>query len=149
VLTLTQRNFYIEAGGASIGDAGYLDVTVAGLTVNYAVGLITEGHWSLGGSGIMGLAYPAATQLFMGTNVTADNWFVSGTAPGNQVEYPSLLPTMIEQDIIAAPLFSLALQRAAGGYIAFGGLPPVDFEPDFVTVPIEKVRLGAGTTSDL
>lgn len=48
-------------------------------------------------------------------------------------------------------MFSLALQRGQnGGYIAFGGLPPVDVaESDFATAKIETLSLGSRASSGL
>jgi aspergillopepsin I len=44
---------------------------------------------------------------------------------------------------LSSPLFSLALQRGSGGYIAFGGLPPVSFDQTFATTALQNF---VGTT---
>jgi hypothetical protein len=43
-------------------------------------------------------------------------------------------------------MFSLAIQRSTGGYIAFGGMPPVEFDKSsFASSPIQIVNLyGSG-----
>lgn len=46
---------------------------------------------------------------------------------------------MISKDLIAAPLFSLAILRDVSGdagYLALGGVPPVSFTQDFTSTPI-------------
>jgi len=88
-------------------------------------------------SGIMGLAYRSLTDAYPGTNATADDIIL------NRIEYSPIIETMITQGL-NPPLFSMALQRHAvsgnnvpGGYIAFGGLPPVSVNPaSFVSTPI-------------
>jgi len=94
----------------------------------------------------MGLAYSALTSAFEGTDPTKDNQNVTGTAPGDHIVYSPIIETMIAQGM-NPPIFSMALQRSLneaanvpGGYIAFGGLPPVNVDPsDFVTTPILAV----------
>lgn len=46
---------------------------------------------------------------------------------------------MISKDLIAAPLFSLAILRDVSGdagYLALGGVPPISFTQDFTSTPI-------------
>lgn len=46
---------------------------------------------------------------------------------------------MITKDLIAAPLFSLAILRdvsGPAGYLALGGVPPISFTQDFTSTPI-------------
>ena len=97
-------------------------------------------------SGLMGLAYSALTSEYVGTNTSLDNQNVTGTAPGDQEPYSPIVQTMIAEGLNPA-VFSLAMERAKdktalsspGGYIAFGGLPPVAFDPIFSSTPLEIV----------
>jgi hypothetical protein len=46
---------------------------------------------------------------------------------------------MINNDLIPAPLFSLAIERdtsGPAGYLALGGVPPISFTQTFTTTPI-------------
>jgi aspergillopepsin I len=46
---------------------------------------------------------------------------------------------MITKDLIASPLFSLAILRDVSGdagYLALGGVPPISFTQDFTSTPI-------------
>lgn len=46
---------------------------------------------------------------------------------------------MINKDLIASPLFSLAILRDVSGdagYLALGGVPPISFTQDFTSTPI-------------
>ena len=92
----------------------------------------------------MGLAYSAITSAFVGTDPAIDDANVTGSAPGDQELYSPVVQSMISENLLDAPLFSLAFERSAdtdytvaGGYIAFGGLPPVAvFEEHFTSTPI-------------
>lgn len=46
---------------------------------------------------------------------------------------------------LSAPSFSLAIQRGSGGYIAFGGLPPVQTTGSFASTPIQEFNGVAGS----
>jgi hypothetical protein len=65
-----------------------------------------------------------------------------GTAPDDdttQVEYSPIIETMISKDLIAAPLFSLAILRDVSGYagyLALGGVPPISFTQTWTSTPI-------------
>ncbi|KAH9879653.1 hypothetical protein IAQ61_001472 [Plenodomus lingam] len=93
------------------------------LVVDQTIGVVAEGYWVGDGisSGLMGLAYPA---------------LVSGA---REFAYTSALFTIAALDTIK-PIFSLALSRptlespTGGGYLAIGGIPPVSYDPDYVTV---------------
>jgi hypothetical protein len=41
------------------------------------------------------------------------------------------------KDNLTTPMFSMAIERNTGGYIAFGGLPPVNYTGDFASTPIQ------------
>jgi len=77
----------------------------------------------------MGLAYEALTSAFAGTNPSQDS---------QQDAYSPLFQTMVSQGLSSGS-FSLALERGNGGYIAFGGLPPVSgvSSSNLVSTPIQ------------
>lgn len=141
-----QENFMLTYGGGTgggnfvKGTLGYSDVTVGGIHVKkQEVALVNQAYFSGDGvtSGILGLAYSSLTDAYPGTNATADNSTL------NRITYSPIFQTMIAQGL-NPPIFSMALQRGAasgdnvpGGYIAFGGLPPVSVDPaDFVSTPV-------------
>lgn len=121
------------------------DVTIAGINVkDQQIALVDRSHWTGDGtiSGLVGLAYSALTNAYVGTDSGLDDGNITGTAPGNRVPYSPIVTSMITQGL-NPPLFSLSLTRptgkrpAAGGYLAFGGLPPVSVDPAaFVSTPI-------------
>jgi hypothetical protein len=139
-------------GGTFVsGTLDLVDITIAGLQVkNQEIGLVNsayrlDGRYS---SGILGLAFAARTSAYVGTDSSIDNRTVAGTAPGERQFYSPIVETMIAQGL-HPPVFSLALQRPAvknttavtdneaGGYISFGGLPPVNVNPlSFVSTPL-------------
>jgi hypothetical protein len=56
-----------------------------------------------------------------------------------QVEYSPIIETMISKDLIAAPLFSLAILRDVSGdagYLSLGGVPPISFSQTWTSTPI-------------
>jgi hypothetical protein len=138
---IPDQNFGVQYGvGVCVGIVGYEDVTLAGLTVKgQEVGLVTSSTNPGDGldSGLLGLAYPALTSAHPGTNTSNTSLIF------DRVEYTPLLQNMHKQGLID-PYFSLAIQRTPfnistgdGGYLALGGLPPVDHSPDFAVVPVE------------
>ena len=138
---ISNENFNIEYGDGETlnGVLGYEDVTVAGITVkNQEVALVNYAFWQGDGvsSGLIGLAYPALTSAFAGNDPANDNLT-------DNIEYSPIFTTMVNQSLLSAPQFSLAIERSpsAGGYIAFGGLPNVSFTQDFTSTPISVVNL--------
>lgn len=128
-------NFNIEYGDGEFltGVLGYENVTVAGITVDHQeVALVNYSYW-FGDevtSGLMGLAYPLLTSAYEGNDPDEDS---------TQVEYNPIITTMISDGLID-PVFSLALDRNSdSGYLALGGLPPVNYTGDFATTPILMV----------
>jgi hypothetical protein len=130
-------NFNIEYGDGEFltGVFGYEDVTIAGITVQkQEVALVNYAYWfgDEETSGLTGLAYPYLTSAYSGTNASND----SGS---NFVEYNPVFTSMVAQNL-SAPYYSLALSRnSPDGYIAFGGLPPVEYTGDFASSPILMV----------
>ena len=74
-----------------------------------------------------------STSAYAGTNPAVDN-----TAAGEQIVYSPIFTTLYKDHLIP-PLFSLAILRdisGPSGYLALGGLPPIDFVPEFTSTPI-------------
>lgn len=117
------------------GVMGYETVTVAGITVEHQeVALVNYTYWFGDNvtSGLMGLAYPRLTSAFVGTNSSVNDL-------DKQVPYNPVMTSMIEQRLIE-PVFSLALERDSdNGYLALGGLPPVNHTGPFASTPILMV----------
>ncbi|ORY67756.1 aspartic peptidase domain-containing protein [Pseudomassariella vexata] len=136
---IPDENFNIAYGDGEFltGVLGYEDVTVAGITVlHQEVGLVNYSYWfgDEVSSGLVGLAYPYLTSAYAGTNASNDSL-------SNFVEYDPVFTSMVKQNL-SAPLFSLALTRnSSEGYIAFGGLPPVDYAGEFASTPILKISI--------
>lgn len=139
---IPNENFDISyADGEGLtGILGTEDVTLAGVTVsNQTIGVVSVASWNGDGtsSGLVGLAYPALTSAFNGTNVTADS-------RSSQIEYSPLFTSMYEQGHVES-LFTLTLERGNGNStLAIGGLPPAQpgFENlSFTTVDIEVMQL--------
>ncbi|KAI9703050.1 MAG: hypothetical protein M1820_006041 [Bogoriella megaspora] len=144
---IPDQNFNIGYGDGEFltGTLGFENVTIAGITVEHQeVALVDYAYWFGDGvtSGLVGLAYPLLTSAYEGTDPAND------TAEGN-VEYSPLFTTMVSQNLVE-PTFSLAIERGeAGGYIAFGGLPPVSFEQDFASTPIQLLQISDDPTTGL
>ncbi|KAH8652450.1 aspartic peptidase domain-containing protein [Xylariales sp. PMI_506] len=133
-------NISYGGGDSLIGDLGYADVTVAGITVkNQEISLITEASLEGNGyfSGILGLGLPQLTSAFEGTNPAADG-------DSSRVIYSPIVVTMSNNTPVA-PIFSMAMSRTVGrSYISFGGVPAQVRTGPFSVAPIEKAYLGGG-----
>lgn len=120
---------------SAIGVLGYEDITIAGIDVQHQeVALVHEAFWEGDGvtSGVLGLGYAASTSAFAPADASKINRNTT------RIEYSPIFQTMYTQGL-CAPMFSLALERDSGGYIAFGGLPPVQFDSVFAKTPIRIV----------
>ncbi|QSZ37538.1 hypothetical protein DSL72_008636 [Monilinia vaccinii-corymbosi] len=107
------------------GVLGSQPVTFAGIEATTTVALVTSAAWQGDGttSGLVGLAYPGITSAYKGST---------------QVPYDPIFTTFYKDGLVR-PLFSLAIERdvsGPAGYLALGGLPPVDFVHDFASTPI-------------
>lgn len=128
--------FDIEYGLPFVhGTVGYEDITLAGIEVKHQEVAIADRGWWIGDNvtaGLMGLGYPTITSAWVKGSIHNESyigrpyfpWFFSAFRRG-------LIP----------PVFSLALQRSGNnehaGRIAFGGLPNLDFSPEFTSAPIK------------
>lgn len=109
------------------------------------IALVDRSYWWTGHgtiSGLIGLAYSTLTSAYIGTNGALDHQTSTGTAPRDRIHYSPIVTSMIMQGL-NPPLFSLSLTRptsnssSPGGYLAFGGLPPVSVGPAaFTSTPI-------------
>lgn len=103
------------------GIMGMEHLTLAGINVKQEVGVVNKAAWFGDGftSGLVGLAFPALTSAFNGSDPDKDQ-------VGSQVSYSPIITTMVKDKLIA-PLFSMTLSRNtsinAGGTLAIGGLP--------------------------
>lgn len=120
----------------------FIDLQILTLTdSDLKVALGTSAYWNGDNvsTGLVGLAYNAITSAFSGTDPNADG-------STNKLPYDPLFTTMYK-DNLSSPSFSLALQRGSGGYIAFGGLPPVSVDTTaFATAPIQVLTSQSGTS---
>ncbi|RFU27306.1 hypothetical protein B7463_g9014, partial [Scytalidium lignicola] len=130
-------NFNISYGSGQFltGVFGREDVTLAGIEINQQIAVVDQAGWQGDNStsGLIGLAYPAITDQYAGTDPTVDN---TDLAP--QIPYCPIFQTMVEQGLVS-DLFSLAILRnvdGPAGYLALGGVPPLDFEQNFTSTPI-------------
>ncbi|KAJ5630926.1 acid protease [Penicillium longicatenatum] len=127
--TISGEEFEIE-----YGDGEYLygymateTVTLADITVDQEVAVVTEAAWEGDGttSGLTGLAYPALTSAY-------------SERTEQQEEYNPIFTTMYEDGLVDS-YFSLAILRDVSGdagYLTLGGLPPIDFNETFTTTDI-------------
>lgn len=138
---IPDQNFRISYadGETATGILGRDTVTLANITVyNQTIGVVNKAAWrgDSVSSGLIGLAYPALTSAYNGTNVTADS-------RETQIQYEPVFTNMYSQGGVD-PLFTLKLERENGSStLAIGGLPPLDsgLADDFTSVPIEIMKL--------
>ena len=90
-------------------------------------------------SGIMGLAYPAETYCYRGTNLSADV-VCNPERPNCNRQYYSSVMTTLFADHITKPLFAFALSRSrsSGGIWTLGGIPN-----------LQNAKVNASTTSQV
>lgn len=135
---IPNENFNISYGGAErlVGTVANESITLAGITVpRQTIGVVNSAAWEGDGisSGILGMAYPSVTSVYRGDNPSTD-------APHHYTPYNNLFINMFEQGSIP-PIFSITYNRGAqdgqqAGYLALGGLPPVQTVGPTAEVPI-------------
>ncbi|KAJ3990171.1 aspartic peptidase domain-containing protein [Lentinula detonsa] len=138
-------NFNIEyADGEFLsGTVGFETVTVGNMAVaNQEIGVVNKAAWDGDGfnSGLIGFASPNLTFVFNGTNPNDDD---------TQLPYNPFFYSAVQQGLVSHPFFSVALNRGSFaaenssdldpnlGFIAFGGIAPVEVTDAAVTVPIQ------------
>ncbi|KAI9369852.1 aspartic peptidase domain-containing protein [Aspergillus egyptiacus] len=138
---ISNESFQVSyAAGMARGHMAFEDITLGDITVtDQRFGLV---NWStpmnFDGSGVLGLAYPIMTSAYNGS-IDPDSLTPSGT----QQPYSPLFVSMFRRGLVD-PYFSLALERldpdqesGDGGYMVLGGLPPVNTQGPWTTVPAE------------
>ncbi|KAK5943005.1 hypothetical protein PMZ80_004010 [Knufia obscura] len=149
---IPDANFNITYGDGEYltGPVGTLPVTIADIRVpSQQVSLPNLAAWQGDGltSGIIGLAYPALTANYPGTNPHLDRYCAPGLPKQycNQVVYSSLINTIFFEERLTAPIFALALSRdesgtGNGGYLSIGGIPDLNMvgvkNSEFASTPI-------------
>ncbi|KAJ5081059.1 acid protease [Penicillium angulare] len=109
------------------GYMGYENVTLAGISVNQTIGVISRAAWTGDDltSGLVGLAYPAETGA-------------SNTTTHKEKVYDPIFTSMYKQGLVDS-YFSLAISRNVSGdagYLTLGGLPPIDFNETWASTDI-------------
>lgn len=138
---IPNQMFGIQYGaGLASGIMALEDVSIGNITTKGQKIAIADRSNPMGdevNSGLLGLAYPSITSAHP-ANQTDNSTFWY-----NRLPYNPLVNTMHEQGLIES-YFSLALSRspqnkstAFGGYLTFGGLPPVSHSSEFTVVPVE------------
>lgn len=133
-----QNGFYIQYGDGTAAEGDYI-------TDNLAIGGATVKALE------MGLAYNAT--LFQGllgigydVNEASDSSDTSGTGQAPFV-YPSIIDTMLSQNLISAKAYSLYLDdlQASTGSIIFGGIDTDKFHGNLLEMPIVPDTYENGT----
>lgn len=137
---IQNQNFHIEYtnGEELTGTFGYERIEVAGITVrDQQFAVVDNAGWrgDTATSGILGLAFPAATRAYAGTDISYND-------ASTQRIYNPIFTNMWQKGYVA-PLFSIALDRNLGGQLALGGLPPVAYFPLFASSPFELIATSA------
>jgi hypothetical protein len=116
-----ETHMFIQYGDGEVvtGPMGYSDITVGNVTVKkQQVCLANTTYWYGNNytSGLLGLAFPALTNAFLGDSLEHEM--------GNQVEYSPFFTSMVDQGLVD-PVFSMSIDRnASSGMLAFGGMAP-------------------------
>jgi len=139
---IKNTNFNISYGDGEFvtGDFGTADITIAGITVpQQTAALGTYAYWNGDGvsAGLLGLAYDALTSQYSGTDPTKDS-------NANRILYNPIFTTMYKTGLSSA-MFSMAIERGVGGFLAFGGLPPVNPTGGWANTTIQKMKLSSGS----
>ena len=120
---IQDQNFNVTYGGGEFltGIVGRDEVTFAGVIIkDQEIAVVNSAAWHGDGvsSGLVGLAFPAMTRAYAGSDPSKDV---------TQIVYNPLFTNIYTQGG-TPPLFSLAIERSSepsqGGQLAIGGLPP-------------------------
>nr|GAT51413.1 acid protease [Mycena chlorophos] len=123
------------------GPVGFDTVTAGGLTVkSQEIGVPNLAAWEGDSvnSGLIGLAFPELTSVFNTTDPTK-------ASSANHIPYNPFFFTAVQQGAVSNPYFSVALNRGNStkatdpnlGFVAFGGIAPVELDKTAVTLAIE------------
>lgn len=138
---IPDQNFNVSYGSGEFvtGETGLMDISIAGIPITQQeIALIESAHWRGDNTttGIVGFGYQALTSSFRGDDPRQDD------PDTNLIQYSPIVQTALTRNLFS--VFSLALERGdddVGGYLALGGLPPVDFNHSFVSTPVEMTDL--------
>lgn len=138
---IPNQNFNVSYGSSEfvVGETGLIDISIAGVTLTQQeVALIDTAYWrgDSVSTGIVGFGYQALTSSYRGDDPRKDD------PKTGLVHYSPIVQTALTRNLFS--MFSLALERGddtVGGYLALGGLPPVDFNSSFVSTPVEMTDL--------
>jgi hypothetical protein len=114
------QHMFIRYGDGEIvaGPMGYSDVTLGNITVRkQEICLANTTYWFGNNmtSGLIGLAFPALTNAYLGSGLDHNR--------GSRIEYSPLFTNMVNQGKVP-PVFSIALDRNSTGILAWGGIAP-------------------------
>lgn len=139
-----ETHMFIQYGDGEIvtGPMGFSDVSIGNITVaRQQVCLANTTYWYGNNytSGLLGLAFPALTNVYLGEE--SDHDF------GNAVQYSPLFTSMVNQGLVD-PVFSIAIDRnASSGMLAFGGIPPASGLDLTRTATLDMVIVGSQVPS--
>ncbi|EIN11161.1 acid protease [Punctularia strigosozonata HHB-11173 SS5] len=156
--SLPGKNINVTYGDGTFaaGPVGTDTITVGGLTVTaQEFGVPNVTAWDGLGveGGLLGLAYPALTSVFNGTNSTQDSF-------ANQAPYNPFFFTAIQEGKVNASVFSVSLDRGTfaeqsspdekpnRGFLAFGGAAPVAVTNASASAPVLLATNSAGNTTE-
>ena len=113
------------------GPLGYTKLILGGLTIPKQE-ISAASYASVGGdpegnvSGLIGLAYPALTTAFSGTDPSKDIICTTNSSCG-PINYSPLTTTIFSSNL-TKPIFAFALSRSvtSGGLMTIGGIPRLD-----------------------
>ncbi|KAJ3540372.1 hypothetical protein NM688_g6233 [Phlebia brevispora] len=155
-VSFPDTNFNISYGDGEFltGAVGFDTVTIGGLTVTHQeIGLVTHAAWEgdTVSSGLIGLAYPGLTSVYNGSNPDLDG-------ANNSLLYNPFFFSAVQEKAVKEPFFSVALNRGSFaeetnstldpnlGFLAFGGIAPVEVTKTSVTVPVQGFETTSGTS---
>jgi hypothetical protein len=96
------------------------------------VALVDQAYFTSNVSGLFGLAFSGLTSEYPGTNISKDTL-------SNYINYETVFYKMVDEQL-TLPTFSFAPERnGSNGYLAFGGVPPVNTTGPTAAVPIITV----------
>ncbi|POR34284.1 Putative aspartic-type endopeptidase [Tolypocladium paradoxum] len=131
------------SGEKIVGPMGYSDIACGGVFVSHQqVGLANYTYWHGNNLtvGMLGLAYPSITSAFYGE--------IGSEAPWNAISYTPFLTSAIMQGAID-PVFSVAiLKNSSEGMLAWGGLPPMDWQRGSFATTDLIIREGASPADE-
>lgn len=134
-----ETHMFIQYGDGEIvtGPMGFSDVSIGNVTIaRQQVCLANTTYWYGNNytSGLLGLAFPALTNAYLGEE--SDHDF------GNAVQYSPLFTSMVNQGLVD-PVFSIAIDRnASTGMLAFGGIAPASGLDLTRTATLDMVIVG-------